>query len=87
MAPSARFRRAHSRGMNCGGNTEKQVVYYSPLLYCPLDSARHAVGRLRGLLNSVYAGKNIDMKSLMQLNMVGARSSRAAPGRSGPSLR
>ena len=86
MAPSARFRRAHSRGMNCGGDTERQVVYYSPLLYYPLDSARHALERLRGLLNNVYAGKN-DMKSLMQLNMVGARSSRAAPGRSDPSMR
>jgi len=32
MAPSARFRRAHPRGKNCGGVTERQVVYYSPLL-------------------------------------------------------
>ena len=35
MAPSARFRRAHSRGMNCGGDTERQVVYYSPLCTAP----------------------------------------------------
>ncbi len=57
MAPSARFRRAHPRGKNCGGEHRRQVVSYSPLLYCPLDSARHALAHLRGLLNSVYAGE------------------------------
>jgi len=35
MAPSAHFRRAHSRGKNCGENTEIRVVYYSPLGTAP----------------------------------------------------
>jgi|SRR3954447_993427 len=35
MAPSARFRRAHSRGKNCGGDTERQVVYCSPSYLLP----------------------------------------------------
>ena len=33
-----------------------------------------------------YAGRMMSIKSLLQLEMVGARSSRAAPGRSGPLL-
>ena len=48
MAPSAHFRRAHSRGKNCGENTEIRVVYYSPSVL-PLDSAHHAPGMVRGL--------------------------------------
>ncbi len=39
---------------------------------------------------SIIAGRCVlllSMRSLMQLKMVGARLSRAAPGRSGPSLR
>jgi hypothetical protein len=66
--------------MNCGGDTERQVVYYSPLLYCPLDSARHALERLRGLLNNVYAGKNVDMKSLMQLKHGGGQIEQSRSG-------
>jgi len=48
MAPSAHFRRAHSRGNNCGENTEIRVFDYSPSVL-PLDSARHAPGMARGL--------------------------------------
>ena len=33
---------------------------------------------------SFYAGKNVDMKSLLQLKMVGARLSRAATGKERP---
>jgi hypothetical protein len=36
---------------------------------------------------SFMPGEMIDMKSLLQLNMVGARSSRAVPGRNGSLLR
>ena len=36
---------------------------------------------------ALYAGRMMSMNSLLQLEMVGARSSRAAPGRSGPLLR
>ena len=39
-----------------------------------------------GYNDSNYAGKNLSMRSLLQLNMVGARLSRAAPGRSGSFL-
>jgi hypothetical protein len=38
----------------------------------------------RGLLNIVYAGKNVDMKSLMQLNVVGARIEQGHSGRERP---
>ncbi len=48
MAPSAQFRRAHSRGKNCGENTEIRVVYYSPLGTTPgLGPPR--TGTVRGL--------------------------------------
>jgi len=60
MAPSARFRRAHSRGKNSGGDTEIQVVYNSPSFTAPLDSARHAPGTARGYKLSLNAGKKID---------------------------
>src|SRR5579864_1086737 len=87
MAPSARFRRAHSRGKNCGGNTEIQVVYNSPSLQ------PHGLGPATrrdwcvGYRLSILGREVVDMRSLLQLNLVGARSSRAAPGRSGPFMR
>ena len=88
MAPFSPFPRAHPRGKNCGGTPKKQVQYNSPLFCCPLDSARHAPRRGVGTNHrAFYAGRMMSMKSLMQLEMVGARSSRAAPGRSGPLLR
>jgi len=87
MAPSARFR-APTRGeRTAGGDTEIQVVYNSPSFTAPLDSARHAPGTARGLQTIVICRENYRfMRSLLQLNMVGARLSRAAPGRSGPLL-
>jgi hypothetical protein len=61
MAPSARFRRAHSRGKNCGENTEIRVVDYSPSVL-PLDSARHAPGMVRGLQLIDLCRENCDYK-------------------------
>ena len=85
MAPSARFR-ALTREERTAGGTEIQVMYNSPSLQQPLDSARHAPARCVGYRLSLNAGKIWIMRSLLQLNLVGARSSRAAPGRSGPLL-
>ena len=60
MAPSARFRRAHSRGKNGGENIEIQVVYDSPPLYCPMDSARPRAGMVRGLQNDRSMPESVD---------------------------
>jgi len=86
MAPFSPFPSAHPRGKNCGG-TEKYRLLHPPS-YSPLDSAPHAPGTEHGYkLSCFYAGRIKNMKSsLLQLNMVGARLSRAAPGRSGPLL-
>jgi len=86
MAPFSPFPRARPRGKNCGGTAKKQVVKKLPL-YSPLDSARHAPGGAWVQTIVLYAGRMVSMQSLVQLEKVGARSSRAAPGRSGPLLR
>ena len=78
MAPFSPFPRAHPRGKNCGGTPKKQVLY-SPS-YNPLDSARHAPRRGRGYeLCCLYAGRMMSMKSLLQLEMVGARFEQGRP--------
>ena len=86
MAPFSPFPCAHPRGKNCGG-TEKYWVVTSPLVQ-PLGLGPHAPRTERGYkLSCFYAGRIKNMKSsLLQLNLVGARLSRAAPGRSGPLL-
>jgi hypothetical protein len=86
MAPFSPFPRAHPRGKNCGGTAKKQVVNNAPVQ--PLDSARHAPRRGVGTNYRAFMPEEVmSMKSLVQLEMVGARSSRAAPGRSDPLLR
>jgi hypothetical protein len=88
MAPFSPFPRAHPRGKNCGGTPKKQVLYNSPLVLQPLGLGPPRAQEGRGYKPSCfYAGRMMSMRSLMQLEMVGARSSRAAPGRSGPLLR
>src|SRR5579864_9342855 len=84
MAPFSPFPRAHPRGKNCGGTPKKQVLYCSPYSR-PLDSARHAPRRGVGTNHRAFlCRKNVNKKSLPAAREVGARSSRAAPGRSGP---
>jgi hypothetical protein len=85
MAPSARFR-APTRGERTAGGTEIQVVYNSPSFTSPLDSAPPRAWNGAWVTNYRYMPGEYDLRSLLQLNLVGARSSRAAPGRSGPLL-
>src|SRR5437763_10593517 len=85
MAPFSPFPRALPRGKNCGGTPKMQVLYCSPSV-SPLDSARRAPRTERGYNHSKYAGKKLEYEIPLQLNVVGARLSRAAPGRSGPFL-
>ena len=64
-----------------------QVVYCSPL--CTAPWTRPATRwKMRGLqtIEIYMPGRMSIMESLLQLNMVGARLSRAAPGRSGSFL-
>ena len=86
MAPFSPFPRVHPRGKNCGGTAKKQVVNNSPCTALGLGPPRAQEGR-GYKLSCFYAGRMMSMKSLLQLEEVGARSSRAAPGRSGPFLR
>jgi hypothetical protein len=87
MAPFSPFRGYHPRGKNCGGTPKKQVVNKLPL-FAALGLGPPRAQEGRGYkLSCFYAGKVMSMKSLMQLEVVGARSSRAAPGRSDPLLR
>jgi len=88
MVSFSPFPRARPRGKCCGGTEKKQVVYVSPsVLPLGLGPPRAQEGtwvqtivlRRRRMYEYEY--------SRMQLNTVGARLSRAAPGRSGSFLR
>jgi hypothetical protein len=84
MAPSARFA---SRGERTAGDSEIQVVYNSPSLQ-PLGLGPPRAWNGAWVTNYRYMpGEILILRSLLQLNLVGARSSRATPGRSGPLLR
>jgi len=89
MAPFSPFPCDHPRGKNCGG-AQRNRLCTTPPLYCPVDSARHAPGTVRGYrLSGFYAETTMSMNalnrwSLLWLNLVGARSSRAVRGRDGP---
>jgi len=86
MAPSARFR-APTRGERTAGGTEIQVVYNSPSVTSTLGLSPPRAWNGAWVQPIRYMpGEILIMRSLLQLNVVGARSSRAAPGRSGPLL-
>jgi hypothetical protein len=88
MAPFNPFRRAHPRGRNCGGFTENTGLCTAPPLYCPLDSARHALRRGVGYkLSCFLCRKNDEYKDPVLLKRWGPDLSRAAPGRSGSLVR
>jgi len=56
----------------------------TPPRYYPWTRPDHAPGMVRGLQLIDLCREKCDYRSLLQLNLVGARLSRATPGRSGP---
>ena len=83
MAPFSPFPRARPRGKNCGGTAKKQVVKNSP---CTAPWTRPATRQEgRGYkLSSFYAGRMMSIKSLLQLEKVGARFEQSRPGKEQP---
>ena len=66
----------------------EQTQFCKSPLKLPLDSARHAPRTERGYNFSLMPDETtVINKSLLQLNLVGARWSRATPGRGDPLLR
>jgi hypothetical protein len=85
MAPFSPFR-ASTRGEELRWYREKTGREQFPL-YSPWTRPTTRPGGAWVQTIVLLCRKNDDMKSLLQLEEVGARSSRAAPGRSGPFLR
>ena len=86
MAPSARSPRSQ-RGEVAAVVTEKYRLCVHLPLKLPLDSALHAPGTAHGHCFYCFNadGEMISMKyPLLQLTLVGAKLSRAAPGRGDP---
>ena len=86
MAPSAHFRRAHSRGKNCGENTEIRVVYYSPSVLPPGLGPPRA-GMVRGLQLIDLCREKCDYKVPAAAQPGGGPIEQGHSGKSGPFMR